>query len=193
MNQPDEARIVYAHFRWKKIKEDLSNKKIDLFEKVWLIMESLLWGLPTGFGTKIGRITLISLLALAICAIPTIIKKGILVEVPYKKSVNKNTQSRVSKKLFIPHNLDQLQTGARSPLSLSGRILISLSFVFALMFKFRLYNMVYVEHQRIAGRHAFEKYFISLWLLGSVLLALLGLTLANTSPVLKKLIGEIIF
>jgi hypothetical protein len=66
-------------------------------------------------------------------------------------------------------------------------------FSFALLFKTPLRGIRYFEFDRRTPRYGFHYYLFAVWVIGAIYMALLGLTLANTSPTLNKLIGKVIF
>jgi hypothetical protein len=65
------------------------------------------------------------------------------------------------------------------------RLRLALSFSFALMFKTPSRGIRYFELDRQTPRCGFHYYLLAVWLIGAIYMALLGLTLANTSPALS--------
>ena len=196
LDRPDDMLNVQYHLSKLKMAETLRDPRKPLLEKAWPGFEWLFWGWPTGYGTKPGKIALISLLVWIISVLPMTVRKGLLVLVPWGDGASERDEDKkgqgLPRRLHDPLYWNQLPYGAQSPLGIMARTRTAISFAFAVMFKVRLRAVRYLEPERGVGTHSFQKYFMVLWLLGSLLLALLAVTVANTSPFLREVFGKII-
>lgn len=162
-----------------------------LSQQLIAYLELVVWGWPTGYGTKIGRIILISLLSWLLLTLPILAVKQLLARIVLDADSSKQN-SNAQRKIYQPLSIETL---AEKPLfadSLTASLSMSLSFMFRLLFKLGpkdIYYLVSIEQptHRVLWKH----YFLAVWLFGSVLLVLISLTLANTSPLINKLLGEL--
>jgi hypothetical protein len=93
--------------------------------------------------------------------------------------------------LCAPVYRNELPAEAVLPDTFLKRLQVALSFAFALMFKIRYGGIRYFERERQTPNYYFRGYLYLVWFLGLCYLALLGLTLANTSPTLSRVIGKL--
>jgi uncharacterized protein YjbI with pentapeptide repeats len=154
-------------------------------------LEFIVWGWPTGYGTKLGRIILISLFVWLIVTLPIITVKQLLARVVIDTVAGKQ-KSNAERKIYQPLTIETL---AETPLfadSFSTSLSMSLSFMFRLLFKVGYKDIRYlILTEQSTHRIRWKRYFFAVWLFGSVLLLLISLTLANTSPLINKLLGEL--
>ena len=175
----------------KKVWVDPKAKPV---ERAWAMLRWIAWGWPTGYGTRFGRILLITGICWLICAIFSLSRRDLFIAVPPVKRFKKKDQNdEGTLRRYCPVNLEHLPIGAAVPISTARQLGLAFSFTFGLMFKVGGGNVAYLEPLGSAGRHRFKSYFMVVWFLGSVLLALMAFTLAKTNPVLQKIIGEVIF
>ncbi len=149
--------------------------------------EWVFWGWPTGYGTKMGRILVLALLVWIAVSLPLAWVPGLLARVGPERALSAD-----SPPIYEPLRLDPAAPAPRSPATRLARILDALRFGFRLLFKVGAGDMRFVSAEpRSRCTRAWRHWFFGLWNLGSGLLLLLTLTLANTSPVVEKLIGSL--
>lgn len=158
-----------------------------------LYTERIVWGLPTGYGTKSGRILLIALVLWLVSALPVMLKGSILARIPCNRGGNTASPDG-SAKIYQSVQLAAHSTTAQFPASRYEHTMMAFLFTFRILFKIGSNTIRYVvqtpnsEKSLVNWKH----YFATLWLLGSLLLILMGLTFANTSPIISKLVGELL-
>lgn len=167
---------------------------IDAFgQRVIVYAERVLWGLPTGYGTKSGRILLLSLVIWLLAALPVIAAKGLLARVSFDRNANSMQSPDSTAKIYQPIELKTFSAAPQFPDSLATHIGMAFSFTFLILFKVGAKSIRYVVSEtNVAHIKTWQNYFAALWFLGALLLVLMGLTLANTSPLMSKLIGELL-
>jgi uncharacterized protein YjbI with pentapeptide repeats len=154
--------------------------------------EWVLWGWPTGYGTKLGRALLLALLIWIAVSLPLAWVPGLLARVGPELASSTNAPP-----LHDPFPLDSAAAGAESPATKAptsrlGRVRGALAFGFRLLFKVGGGDVRFVAAGMDAAHiRAWRRYFVVIWALGSGLLLILTLTLANTSPMIQKLIGSL--
>ncbi|MGR8931992.1 MAG: pentapeptide repeat-containing protein [Gammaproteobacteria bacterium] len=161
---------------------------IDVFSQHAIAyLEWLVWGCPTGYGTKLGRILLITIGSWLLVAFTLIPAKRLLV----KTKLTDHSDTRTA--LYQPVASNDLPRGYLIPDTLLMRCIFSLNFAFGLLFKVGAKDLRFVAFANIPRRYQFwQRYFFLLWWFGYGLLLLMSLTFANVSPLLKNLIGELI-
>ena len=157
LGEEDDARDVSYHLATQRMRERIRSRQTEWPEKAWAIAQWLIWGLPTGYGTKLGRIVLVALGCWLLLALPLAFPKGLLVSGPAGDT-------------------------ARS------RIATAFRYTFALMFKLPGNRTRPVDP--LGSRYVW--YLQLLWWIGSLLLALIAITLANTSPAIQAIIGKLV-
>lgn len=186
LKQVDEAQQVYGFLETQRMRELVASDQVDWTDKLWKRGEWLVWGLPTGYGTRLGRIVLIAIVCWLLLALP-FASTGVLVRL----DTTKNTANGIV--VARKYRRDGIGTPSPSPRPAERlhRVLQQLAaayaFSFALMFKTP-------SSQYCLGAGAgvgYVRYARGLWLFGSVLLAMMAITLAKTSPALQALIGKI--
>ncbi|MBK1704735.1 pentapeptide repeat-containing protein [Halochromatium glycolicum] len=155
------------------------------------ITEWLVWGWPTGYGTKLERILALAAAAWLITWFWLLVMPGNPVRV---KQQGREQDGGAALPLYRP--LAAAGQHRREPVTRPERLLWSAQLAFRLLFKVGPRDLrlaVTCEEAAAAGRRLrLLRYgLLSLWLLGSLLLVLLALTLANTSPVINQLVGEL--
>src|SRR5262249_28179047 len=60
LQQKEDARSVWALLAEQVFRERLADPHLEIIEKTILWMEWWLWGWPTGYGTQLGRIALLT-------------------------------------------------------------------------------------------------------------------------------------
>jgi len=180
MGEEDDARDVSYHLATQRTKDRLRDPEVQWPEKSWAAVQWMVWGLPTGYGTKLGRIVLIALGCWLVLSAPLALPRGLLVSLPAA-----SPPEALAAKPYEP--LATPDTGACCEVAARARVSAAFRYAFALMFK--------VPGNRIrpadplASRYAW--YLELLWWLGSLLLALVAITLANTSPAIQAIIGKL--
>lgn len=163
---------------------------IDRFaERLTAHVEWLVWGWPTGYGTKLGRILLLALVVWLLASVPASLASPILARVG-PRLADCGDDSPVYKP--IEHRC--LTAPAVYPTGRAARLRLALCFTFRVLFKVGARGIRFVgdaSDQTRAHTRAWQRWFQGLWLLGSGLLLLITLTLANTSPMINRLIGEL--
>lgn len=153
-----------------------------LGQRLIVYTERIIWGLPTGYGTKLGRILLISLAVWLLAALPVIVAKGILARGDFESGTT-GTPAKPFPGITAP----------QFPASHGAHIAMAFAFTFRILFKIGAKTIRYVTPTtKSAHITLWAHYFSVLWYFGSLLLVLIGLTLANTSPIISKLVGELL-
>lgn len=193
LGQTADALEAYYHFATDNTLAQMSRSDVALSERAWRAAELAVWGWPTGFGTRLGRIILVALGVWAALTVPLLVGTARLTRQPPPRPAGADgSGKRVARPRYEPVYLDELPESVCAPTSRWSRGWLACLFSFALMFRVPLSTVVYVETCPRPGRHAWERYFLGLWAIGAGLLALIALTLANTSPALKSLVGAIL-
>jgi len=155
--------------------------------------EWLLWGWPSGYGTRLGRVLLLTLACWLIAALPVAITPGIVARVSYDPQAKGEGKTKKPRRLYDPLAPEDLELEPWFPKRFSWRLALALEFTFRLMFKVGPNDVRYVVTRMLPVRTSpWKTYFAFLWYLGSGLLIVTTLTLANTSPMINKLIGELL-
>lgn len=188
LNRTDDASSLEYYAADKKRRDTWKSHETSFAEKAQAALEYAVWGSITGYGTKLDRALLIAMSFWLLGSLPLIVTKDKLYRVPASP---RNSNSRLREFRFRPASVDALPSTARQSRSLFERILVTLGFSFALMFKIPI-SVRYVESDaKSIGMHPMERYLAILWVLGAFLLVLVGLTLAKTSPIVSKIVGEL--
>ncbi|HIE54783.1 MAG TPA: pentapeptide repeat-containing protein, partial [Chromatiaceae bacterium] len=143
--------------------------------------EWILWGWPTGYGTRLGRIVLLSLLCWLFAAVPMTFGKQILARIRLKDANGKKGEPDQQPRSYEPIPPEKLAAEPCYPASLWERHALALRFSFRLMFKMGASGVAFVPGE--ASRKTlslWKRYFRFLWHVGALLIVLAGLTLANT-------------
>ena len=157
LGEEDDARDVSYYLATQRMRERIRSGQTEWPEKAWAVAQWLVWGLPTGYGTKLGRIVLVALGCWLLLAAPI---------------------------AFLPGP----DTGGHCQATARGRMAAALRYTFALMFKLPGNRSRPLD--LLGGRYAW--YLHVLWWVGSLLLALIAITLANTSPAIQAVIGKLV-
>ena len=176
-----------AKLTGREISQDSSR---DILERAAARLEWLLWGWPTGYGTELGRIVLITVASWLLLSLPLLVRQGLIANTFVRRSKGERKSEKSSR--YTPSYWYELPPGSCSPLALRHRLGAAWAYTFGLMFKLGAKDLSYVELEHRPGKHGFERYFLFLWIFGSVLLALMALTLSNSSPVFNKILGEVL-
>ncbi len=178
LKQDDEAREASAMLAEHVLRERLGRKDLPFTERVTLWFERIVWGWTTGYGTQLGRIGLLSLEVWLLLSAPIWLWPGLRL-------------GRWTGPLGEAPPRHRAAPTARlnpAPDSALDRMLQRLGFSFGLMFSTPGLSLRAAQPQ---GRSV-EAYLAALRAVGAVLLALLGLTLANTSPAIKAIVGSVV-
>ncbi len=155
--------------------------------------EWLVWGWPSGYGTKLGRVLLLALACWLIGALPAATTPGVLARISYDPGTNADNKTEKTSRIYDPLVPEDLAREPRFPKAFPERLTLALGFTFRVLFKVGPEEVRYVVTRTLPARRSLWRiYFASLWYLGSGLLLLMTLTLANTSPIIHKLIGELL-
>ena len=178
LKQDDEAREASAMLADHVLRERLGRKDLPFTERVTLWLERIAWGWTTGYGTQLGRIGLLSLATWLLLSAPIWLGPGL----------------RLGRWMGASGDAPQRHRAAPSerlhpaPATALDRVLQRLGFSFGLVFSTPGLMLRAAQPQR-AG---VEAYLFALRGVGAVLLALMGLTLANTSPAIKAIVGSVV-
>jgi hypothetical protein len=178
LKQDDEAREASAMLAEHVLRERLGRKDIPFTERVTLWFERIAWGWTTGFGTQLGRIGLLSLAAWLLLSVPIWLWPGLKLGRWTGPPGDAPPRHRAAP-------ADHLRPAPESALD---RRLQQLGFSFGLVFSTPGLLLRAAQPHR-AG---IEAYLFALRSVGAVLLALMGLTLANTSPAIKAIVGSVV-
>lgn len=204
LGQADEALDVSYHLSRKKFTEttakalpspmkDASGFIDAVGRDLVAYGEWLLWGWPSGYGTKLGRVLLLTLACWLIAALPISIIPGVVARVCYDPEAKREEKTEKSRRVYDPLTPEDLEREPWFPKTFPGRFSLALEFTFRLMFKVGSNDVRYVVKRLLPARKSpWKVYFALLWYLGSGLLLLTMLTLANTSPMINKLVGELL-
>jgi hypothetical protein len=194
LGRGEESLKAYYYLADLRRQEALARSDVSLMDKAMVWGEWVLWGLPTGYGTRFGRILLVALISWPVCALPFLLKCTALRVGPTEPSGSRGLPAGEPLWLHEPVYGTELPAGRTyPPVPFFERLRVALSYTFMLLFKIRLRGIRYFEPNRQTMRFYFRAYLFIVWMLGAIYLALLGLTLATTSPALSKLIGKIAF
>ena len=188
LNRTDDASSLEYYAADKKRRDTWKSNETSIAEKAQAALEYAVWGSITGYGTKLDRVLLIAMSFWLLGSLPLIVIKDKLYRI---SAPPRNSDSPLRDFRFRAASAEALSSSARQSRSLFERILVTLGFSFALMFKVPI-NIRYVESDaKPIGMHPMERYLAILWVLGAFLLVLVGLTLAKTSPIVSKIVGEL--
>ena len=178
LKQDDEAREASAMLAEHVLRERLGRKDLPFTERVTLWLERIAWGWTTGYGTQLGRIGLLSLATWLLLSAPIWLGPGL----------------RLGRWMGTSGDAPQRHRAAPSerlhpaPATALDRVLQRLGFSFGLVFSTPGLMLRAAQPQR----PGVEAYLFALRSVGAVLLALMGLTLANTSPAIKAIVGSVV-
>lgn len=178
LRQDDEAREASAMLADHVLRERLGRKDLPFTERVTLWFERCAWGWTTGYGTQLGRIGMLSLATWLLLSSPIWLGPGLRLGRWMGASGDAPQRHRAV-------STEQLHPAPAKPLD---RVLQRLGFSFGLVFSTPGLMLRAAQPQR-AG---VEAYLFALRSVGAVLLALMGLTLANTSPAIKAIVGSVV-
>lgn len=178
LKQDDEAREASAMVAEHVLRERLGRADLPFTERVTLWLERVAWGWTTGYGTRLGRISLLSLAAWVFLSLPIWLWPGLRL----------GRWAGPSAEAPPRHRSAPAERLHPAPGSALDRRLQQLGFSFGLVFSTPGLLLRAAQPQR-AG---LEAYLFALRSVGAVLLALMGLTLANTSPAIKAIVGSVV-
>lgn len=183
LGEEDDARDVSYYLATQRMRERVGSRQTEWPEKTWAVAQWLVWGVPTGYGTKLGRIVLIALGCWLLLALPLAFAKGLLVSLPATSPTpDDHPAARIYRPLFAP------DMGAYCEVTSRGRAAAAFRYAFALMFKLPGNRTRPVDP--LGSRHGW--YLQLVWWIGSLLLALIAITLANTSPAIQAILGKLV-
>jgi hypothetical protein len=163
---------------------DAASQRLIAYGEWWF------WGWPTGYGTKLGRILLLTLACWLAAALPVARAGHLIARIPADLPGDKKDAPA---RIYEPLPVQDLAQPACFPNSLRARLNLALQFTFRVLFKVGPTGARFVAAQPArASERRWRAYFAVLWYLGSLLLLLITLTLANTSPMIEKLIGALL-
>jgi hypothetical protein len=193
LGRGEESLKAYYYLANLRRQETLARGDVPPMDKALVWGEWVLWGLPTGYGTRFGRILIVALVSWPICALAFLLKCTALRVEPAEPSGSRGLPGGEPLWLHEPVYGELPAGRADPPVPFFKRLRVALSFTFMLLFKIRLRGIRYFEPNRLTKSVYFRVYLFVVWMLGALYLALLGVTLATTSPALSKLIGQIAF
>jgi hypothetical protein len=178
LKQDDEAREASAMLAEHLLRERLGRHDIGVAERAILWLERVVWGHGTGYGTQLGRIALLALGAWLLLSVPIWLWPRLRVGRWAGKAADAPPRHRAAP----PGQLHL------APASALDRFIQRLGFSFGLVFS----TPGLMLRAASPGREGLEAYLFALRGVGAVLLALLGLTLANVSPVIRAIVGTVV-
>ena len=178
LKQDDEAREASAMLAEHVLRERLGRADLPFTERITLWLERVAWGWTTGYGTQLGRISMLSLAAWVLLSVPIWLWPG----VPLGRWAGPPGEAPPRHRAAPAERLHP------APGSALDRRLRQLGFSFGLVFSTPGLLLRAAQPQS-AG---LEAYLFALRSVGAVLLALMGLTLANTSPAIKAIVGSVV-
>jgi hypothetical protein len=131
-----ESQKVYYHLSELRTWEALARSDIPLTDKALAIGEWVLWGFPSGYGTKLGRMLTVSLASWLIFASPFLLRRGALIRVGQSTpNGGQGLTEGLPHWSYEPVYGDELPAGSYSPTTFIERLRVAWLFSFALMFK----------------------------------------------------------
>jgi len=190
LNRKNDALTVFRHYKNQYMKEKISDPSTSILEKSEIFSGWFILGWTTGYCTMPSRIIIISLISWIFVSIPIVVIKGLLVQMIDNSTFNDDFVH--NHQIFKPINIHDLPENSYSCLiSINDRLIYGLMYSFALMFKFKFITNIYILQN---NKHLFIKnYLFIVRAIGFILIMLTGLTLANTSPIIKNIIGDMIY
>jgi hypothetical protein len=129
-----------------------------------------------------------------LCDSPFLLRRNMLIRVvPSVPNGGKGLAEGLPRWSYEPLYGDELPARGYLPMTFLDRLRVALSFSLALLFKTPLRRIRYFELDRQTASQSFRHYLFTVWVIGAIYIALPGLTLANTSPALGKLVGKVVF
>jgi hypothetical protein len=177
LKQDEDAQEAWAALSDLQLRESLARPDVDLTEKLRMWLERAVWGWPTGYGTRLGRIALVSLATWLVLSLPLLLSRRLRI-------------GRLSGSLDKAPPRHQPVPGrdlSNSPAEGWRLRLRRLVYSFGLMFAMPGFHLRPAE----PVSHAMAAYLLALRGAGAVLLALLALTLTQVSPVFQAILGKI--
>lgn len=178
LGQENDAREAGALLDSRTLEERLARADIALPDKLALWVERAIWGWPTGYGTRLGRMVGIALLCWLMLSLPLALKRGLCV-------ARLRNDSDTAPPRHCPAPREMLMKPAQSRIA---RLVDRYLYGFGLMFATPNPRLRPMEPLPAPMRF----YLVFLRGFGALLLALMGLTLAKVSPIIQALLGEII-
>ncbi|MGH8866167.1 MAG: hypothetical protein ACREVZ_16240 [Burkholderiales bacterium] len=178
LQQDDEAREASAMLAEQVLRERLERPDTAVTERAGLWLERIVWGWTTGYGTRLGRIAALTLTAWLLLSAPLWLWPGL--PLGRWKGAAEDAPPR--------HRAVAADALQAAPMAALDRRLQQLGYSFGLMFSTP--RLMLRPAQPL--RRGVESYLAALRGIGAVLLALLGLTLANVSPVFKAILGKVV-
>jgi hypothetical protein len=118
-----ESQKVYYHLSELRTWEALARSDIPLTDKVLVLGEWALWGFPTGYGTKLGRMLAVSLASWLIFALPFLLRRGALIRVGLSApNGGQGLTEGLPHWSYEPVYGDELPAGAYSPMTFLERL-----------------------------------------------------------------------
>lgn len=180
LGQKDEALTASAALAEQVFRERLASPDVDAADKAGLWLEWVFWGWPTGYGTRLGRIAVLTVAAWLVLTLPLLVLvwprarlgswRGSLSEAPPRHR---------------PAPSDALTIGRAASVDRALHLLV---YSFGLMFAtpgLRLRPAAPLSR-------GLQTHLTAMRGIGALLLALLALTLANVSPVFQAILGKVV-
>jgi hypothetical protein len=178
LKRDDEAREAAAVLADQLIHERLAQPDTSRADKVLLWAERIVWGLTTGYGTRLGRIVGLALTCWVLLSLPIVLTRH--VRIGRLRAPHEHIPA--SHRPMAPDALHE------QPLSESARILQRLAYGFGLMFA--IPNLRLRPAEPLSA--PVQAYLLFMRGAGVVLLALMALTLTRVSPVIQAVLGKIV-
>ena len=125
--------------------------------------------------------------------LPLIVRNSLLIRMPPVSASATEGGGRGESRSYAPLRPKDVPDDTRFPTTWHGRLALALPFVFRVLFKLgRSHIRRVAPSDDLSARDPWSFYFAGIWYLGSGLLVLGTLTLANTSPMINRILGELI-
>jgi len=178
LQQKEEARSAWATLAEQLFRERIADPNTDVAEKASLWLEWLLWGYPTGYGTQLGHIAFLTVVAWLLLSLPLMLWPR--VRLGYWQGPLDEAPPR--HRPAPPHALKIQRVAA------ADRSLQLLAYSFGLMLATPGLRLRPAEPLS----SSLQIHLAVMRGVGALLLALLGLTLANVSPVFQAILGRVV-
>ena len=184
-----EAKEVAYYLADRQMYEQLHSDNVEWSEWLWIRSEWLVWGWPTGYGTKLGRIIVIALAVWLFFSVPLLVlsARRKLTFARFKPTVNSDGTSKPVTPRYEAVSPESVVDGS-TRVGHVASVGAVLTYTMSLMFKLPVTDLHPVAPVSSAVAHYLR---VTYWL-GSLLIALIALTLANVSPAIQAVIGKVL-
>lgn len=178
LQQKEEALGAWATLAEQLFRERIVDPNTDVAETARLWLEWWVWGCPTGYGTQLGRIALLTLVAWLLLSLPVVLWRGM--RLGYWRGPLDEAPPR-----HRPAPPDALKI---QRVTAADRRLQLLAYSFGLMLATPGLRLRLAEPLS----RGLQIHLAVMRGVGALFLALLALTLANVSPVFQAILGRVV-